>query len=162
MYNKISYLGGSIFSNCMSLTDMYVIGNEENLVSAIVVGDSVNVHFIPLVTITLNGKSLNLGQNPVIFNSRTLVPLSEIFEAFGASVEWDDETRTIMSAKDGTTIEIIIDSNEMKVGNSIKYLDVPARLVNGHVFIPLRAVSESFGYKVNWNADAWTATIENL
>ena len=52
------------------------------------------------VTVTLNGETVDCasyGQEATIIEGRTLVPLRAIFEALGASGEWNGETKTVSS-----------------------------------------------------------------
>ena len=74
-----------------------------------------------------------------------------IFEALDAEVVWDDITRTVRAAKGDTTIELPIGSNELKVNQEIKYLDVPAKIINNRTMVPARAVAEAFGCNVAWD-----------
>ena len=111
------------------------------------------------ITITIDGKDIKFDQPPIIVNDRTLVPMRAIFEALGAVVEWENETRTAVGTKDGITIRIQIDNNVMKKNNSDIVLDVPAQLVNDRTLVPIRAVSESFGCKVEWVNSTKTVVI---
>ena len=43
----------------------------------------------------IDGKATTLDQPPVLLDGRTLVPLRFIAEAYGAKVEWVDETQTV-------------------------------------------------------------------
>ena len=48
------------------------------------------------ITVTVNGNNVSFVEiTPFIENDHTLVPMREIFEALGADVQWDDETRTV-------------------------------------------------------------------
>mgnify|MGYP000927463070 CR=1 FL=1 len=106
------------------------------------------------ITVVLDGKILSFEQNPFIENGRTLVPMRAIFEALGASVSWDGETKTVTSQKENTTVKVTIDQAEMEVNGEKKVLDVPAKIVNDRTFVPLRAVSEAFGAKVDYVAES--------
>lgn len=46
-------------------------------------------------TMDVDGRKVTLDQEPIIKNSRTLVPLRAITESLGANVEWDEPTKTI-------------------------------------------------------------------
>ena len=46
-------------------------------------------------TMDVDGRKVTLDQEPIIKNSRTLVPLRAITESLGAKVEWDEPTKTI-------------------------------------------------------------------
>ena len=42
------------------------------------------------ISVNFDGTFLKYDQNPIIVNSRTMVPLRTVFEAYGAEVSWDD------------------------------------------------------------------------
>lgn len=105
------------------------------------------------VDVSVNDKFLYFDQEPVIESGRTLVPLRVIFEALGATVEWDQETQTVTATKDGKTIVLQIGSNVMYVNGEEVYLDVPAKLNSDRTYVPVRAISEAFDCEVEWNQD---------
>ena len=113
----------------------------------------------PAVTVTLNGTKLEFDQNPVIVDGRTLVPLRKIFEALGASVDWNDSTRTVTSSLGGTTISLTIGSDTMKKNSSSVKLDVPAQIIGDRTMVPVRAVAEAFGVNVGWDDGTKTVII---
>jgi hypothetical protein len=95
----------------------------------------------------------------VIINSTTLVPMRDIFESLGATVQWDGSTKTITGIKGDTKITLQIGSISAKINGSIKGLSVSPRIINSKTMIPLRFVSESLGAKVNWEGDQFKAII---
>lgn len=110
------------------------------------------------ISVTLNGVKIDFAdQEPTIVEGRTLVPLRAIFEALGASVEWDGATSTVTSQKDSTTISLTIGSNVLYRNGEAKTLDVPAQIMNGRTMVPARAVAEAYGVKVDW--DGYTQTV---
>ena len=117
------------------------------------------------VTVTLNGETVDCasyGQEATIVEGRTLVPLRAIFEALGASVEWNAETRTVDSKLGETEISLTIGENKLiKNGEEIA-LDVPAMIMNGRTLVPVRAVSESFGVNVEWDGEKRIVTLSEI
>ena len=112
------------------------------------------------ITVELNGEELEFDQPPIIVDNRTLVPLRVIFEALGATVDWEQETQTVYSELYGTTISLKIGDDVMyKNGSPIK-LDVPARVVNNRTLVPIRAIAEAYGASVDWDQDTKTVIIE--
>ena len=109
-----------------------------------------------IITITVDGNAVDCasyGQLPVIVEGRTLVPLRSVFEALGATVEWNNDTRSVTSVKGEVTITLAVDSKELVVNGTVKTLDVPAQIMNDRTMVPVRAVAEAFGAKVEWNND---------
>lgn len=116
-----------------------------------------------IITITVDGTYVNCaeyGQLPVIVEGRTLVPLRSVFEALGATVEWDNATRSVKSVKGEVTIVLAVDSKEMIVNGEVKVLDVPAQIMNERTMVPVRAVAEAFGAIVEWNNETRTVVIK--
>ena len=103
------------------------------------------------VGVYVSGNKINFDQAPIIHNDRTMVPLRAIFEALGAEVEWDAPTRTVVSKKGNTTVSMTIDSDTLYKNGLPIYLDVPAMLVGDRTLVPVRAVSEALGAKVDWD-----------
>ncbi|MCL1810139.1 MAG: stalk domain-containing protein, partial [Clostridiales bacterium] len=111
------------------------------------------------VKVVVNGKALTFDQPPIIENSRTLVPLRAIFEALGATVDWNQSKQTVTAVKGGVTVSLTIGSNVMVRNGKNIALDVPAQLVGNRTLVPARAVAESFGAKVGWDPATKTVTI---
>ena len=112
-----------------------------------------------VITVRVNGSPIGFDQPPIAENGRTLVPLRAIFEALGASVEWDGTTQTVTSRKDSTIITLQLGSSEMYVNGKIVRLDVPAKAINGRTLVPVRAISEAFGCTVTWDGNTQTVYI---
>jgi N-acetylmuramoyl-L-alanine amidase len=109
--------------------------------------------------VILNGQEMQFETPPIIDNGRTLVPLRAIFEAMGATVDWDDGTRTVTAVKGGTTVVLQVYSTAPTINGKVYSLDVVARIVNNRTLAPLRFVGEAFGGTVNWDANTRTITI---
>lgn len=112
------------------------------------------------VQVILNGNVLDFEVPPIIENGRTLVPLRAIFEALGASVSWDQTSRTVTARQGATTVLLPLDSTHALVNNNLTPLDVPAKIINGRTLAPLRFVGEAFGSHVVWNNATQTINID--
>ncbi len=91
---------------------------------------------------------------PMLVNDRTMVPLRAIFEAIGATVDYEEDTQRITAIKGDTTVILRVGDNVMYVDGKEVQLDSPAFVVNGRTLVPLRACAESFGLEVEWWEDA--------
>lgn len=95
-------------------------------------------------------------ENPVIENSRMLVPLRQIAEALGYSVIWEPNTQTIqLNGKnikgEDTSIQMNVGVSQAAVNSKSIPLDVSPKIINGHTMIPLRFISEAMGYFVKYH-----------
>ncbi len=113
------------------------------------------------IKVYLDGQLLSFDVAPQIDNGRTLVPLRGIFEAMGATVEWDDAARNVTARRDGVVIVLPIGSTRPTVNGSAWPLDVPAKIVQGRTLAPLRFVGEGFGGQVSWDDATRTVTIKS-
>lgn len=102
------------------------------------------------IKVYLNGDLLYFDQPPVVEDGRTLVPVRTLAEAIGSFVEWDEESQTAIIQRGLDTAVFKIGENKAYARN-IRNLDVPAKVINGRTLIPLRAVSEIFNARVEWD-----------
>ncbi len=117
------------------------------------------------IAININGKFLETDQPPVIENGRTLVPLRAIGEALGCEVSWENESKTAIFTQGDVKAEITVGKSSILVGDGVYDeelpIDTPASIINSRTMIPLRVLSECFGYSVDWNAQTKTVTINS-
>lgn len=109
--------------------------------------------------VMLNGQQLSFDVPPTIESGRTLVPLRTIFEAMGATVNWNAASSTVTATKGSSTIILPVGSRAATVNGKNVSLDVPAKIVNSRTLVPLRFVSESLGAQVDWNNTERLVTI---
>ena len=64
------------------------------------------------VSLTIDGRPINLDVPPAIIEGRTLVPVRAIFEDLGAKVNWDDATKTVSAYSGYTTIKLKINDTD--------------------------------------------------
>ncbi|MDD9268681.1 stalk domain-containing protein [Paenibacillus sp. GCM10023248] len=111
------------------------------------------------VSVEIDGKEQSFEQAPAIVNGSTLTPLRAIFEAMGASVEYEASSRTVTAKKGSATVRLTLDQKTVYVNGSAVQLEEPARLINGYTLAPARFVGETFGGRVSWDGSSRTVTI---
>ena len=113
------------------------------------------------IKVLLNDEPIDFADvEPQIINSRTMVPLRAIFEALGATVEWDDKTKTVTAVRGDVTIKMTIGKDSFTRNDETVSLDSPATIVDSRTLVPVRAIAESFGATVGWIAESKTVTIK--
>ena len=114
---------------------------------------------------TVNGAAAEidpgLGTTPIIRDSRTLVPIRAVVEAFGGNVGWEADTRTAVLGMNGSTIRLTIDSTTAYLNGNASNLDVSPVIYNNRTMLPIRFVSESFGLDVEWHNSARTVIVSD-
>ena len=114
-----------------------------------------------VISVLVNNNKLIFDQEPILENDRTLVPLRKIFETLGAAVTWDERTQTVTAVKGSKKILLTINSPEMYVNESKITLDVPAQIRNSRTLVPVRAISEALGCRVEWDGASKTVIIND-
>ena len=187
---NVNSIGKWAFFGCSSLTGIYFEGDVPDELGTYMISD-INENYMvfvdkayteqwieknifdpehtyvytkqDIIPLYINNKRINFDQQPIIKDGRTLVPVRAIFEAMGAVVGWDDQTRTVVSERNGIIIKITIDNTTMYKNDMPITIDVPAVIENSRTLVPVRAISEAFGAQVTWS-DAERAvyiTIDN-
>ena len=106
-------------------------------------------------------KELIYNADYIIRNDQLLVQAHSITPALpfvvpGKGIWWDDQKKEITFAdidKDGYMIDrlsIKPGENEIRDYNKIIKINSQAILLNGRVFLPLRAISEAYDNRVHW------------
>lgn len=112
------------------------------------------------ISVQLNGKTLTFDVNPVNISGRVLVPMRGIFEAFGASVEWDEANYQVKAKAGDREIVLPIGKEYASMNGETVTLDVPAQIVQGRTMVPVRFVAESLDAEVSWVQETSTVIIE--
>ena len=117
------------------------------------------------ITVLVNEEELVFDTKPMLLNDRTMVPMRAIFEKLGCSVEWIEDLQMIIATRNSLLIAMQIDqdkfySTDVADNTQNTYdLDVAPLIVNDRTLIPLRAVSEALGCKVDWVEETSTVVI---
>lgn len=112
------------------------------------------------IRVNINGQYISFDVSPTIVSGRTIVPVRGVFEALGAEVQWFKESRTVLVVKGSMMVLLKIDSRNAYVNEKVVELDVPARIIDGRTFVPLRFISENIGAKVLWDGGTRTVIID--
>lgn len=110
------------------------------------------------VTVTVDAKKVNFPDGkPLLEESRVLIPVRFVSEALGAKVDY--KNRTVLIKQSAKSISMKVNTSIVTSGDKRIFLDVPARLQKGRVYVPLRFVSEALGANVDWNSKKYLVTI---
>ena len=86
-----------------------------------------------------------------VVRGRTMVPLRQVGETFGASVQYNSRTQGVSLALDYQKVDMMVGSRRARVGDRDVELEVAAVVVNGVTYVPARFVSDAFGFEINWS-----------
>ncbi|NDI36532.1 stalk domain-containing protein [Chengkuizengella sediminis] len=110
--------------------------------------------------LTVDGISQELDQAPVVMEGRTMVPLRFIVDALGGQVTWDSVEKKVILIKEDQLIELWINDPDINLNGNKVTSDVPPSAINNRTMVPLRFVSEFFGWKVGWDSTTKKITME--
>ncbi|OLR65056.1 copper amine oxidase N-terminal domain-containing protein [Peptoniphilus porci] len=116
-----------------------------------------------IVTVRVNGEDITFEDAdalPKIINDRTMLAARTFYEKIGAKVDWNGKDKTVTVTKDNDKIILTVGANKALVNGKEVKLDSPATIINDKTYIPVRFVSEAFGYKVKYDANQGMPTVD--
>ncbi|HYG56692.1 MAG TPA: stalk domain-containing protein [Symbiobacteriaceae bacterium] len=111
------------------------------------------------VKVLLDDVEVQFDQQPFVESGRTLVPIRVLAELLGFEVAWDEPEQKITLTKGDTTIVLWVDSTKVLVNGKEGTIDVPAKVLGGRTFVPIRFIAETLGTHVGWDNDKQAAVV---
>ncbi|MBQ7265183.1 MAG: copper amine oxidase N-terminal domain-containing protein [Firmicutes bacterium] len=110
-------------------------------------------------TVEIDGKTVVFPDaQPKITEGRVLVPLRGVFENLGFTINWNQESKTAFLSGSGIRVQVSEEgifalSKASNLQVPIES-DVPPQIWEDRFYIPLRAVAQASGAKVDWDAES--------
>ena len=155
-FNFADFVKVSVKGNVDTVKDENVKINFPTSVKKLTMDEYMNLIMpkMNVVTVRVNGEDITFEDPealPKIMNNRTMLAARAFYEKIGAKVDWNGKARTVTVTKDKDKIVLTIGSNKALVNGKEVALDSAATIVNDKTYIPVRFVSEAFGYKVKYD-----------
>jgi len=117
-------------------------------------------------TAAVNGTSRTLDVPATIIENRTYVPLRFVAEQLGCDVDFRDSDKKITVINGESKIELWIGKNIASVNGKLVPIDstntkVVPLIQNGRTLVPIRFISESLGFYVDYNSSKKLVSISN-
>ncbi|NLY17958.1 MAG: DUF5050 domain-containing protein [Clostridiaceae bacterium] len=112
------------------------------------------------VNVYVNDSKIIFDTQPVYINNRTMVPIRGVFEAMGATVEWDNNRKIVTIEKD-IKIQVQLDNPKALVDGETVIMDVPPAGIDGRILVPVRFISEALDAEVEWVNSTKTVFIKS-
>jgi hypothetical protein len=106
-------------------SDIYGNEKEETFDSITNIMDRTVIMIIGKLIMVVDGKDIVVDPPPTIISGRTMVPVRAVAEAFGAEVDWDGETKTVIINLFGCIIKLPIGSTSAVVDGEETEVDPP-------------------------------------
>jgi len=122
------------------------------------------------IAIQLNGETLAFPSGVAPYFSpeanRTFVPFRDLFEAMGAKVSYDENTRVVTAVRGETVVTLEQNGTAMQVTENGETRtiesDVPVMNLDGRVLVPIRFASEALGANVGWDQANQTVLVLDI
>lgn len=119
--------------------------------------------------LNVNGQNVKFEYGtPFIDNGSSLVPLRDLLVALGVQnddehIIWNGDEQSVTIVKDDKTVKLSVGTTEIFLnGELYRTLEVPAKNVDGRVYLPARAVAEALGFFVDFDAESWTILVQDV
>lgn len=111
------------------------------------------------IDVTIDKEPIKSDVPPILYNSRTLVPVRFFMDYIDADIEWNGDKQIVTISTDDKDISIKINSPNIVVNDKEEELPdgVPAILVNSRTMVPLRFIAETLGFDIGWDSETYTA-----
>lgn len=123
-------------------------------------------HKVTEVPVIIDGQAIHSDIPTFIHRDYTFVSIRFIAEYYGAEVNWDQKTKTATVIQKDKEIKMTINSEDVYINNEKRILDeqmIPKFVTfsnnDSRTMVPLRFISEAFGYEVGWNSQIRTPFI---
>ena len=110
--------------------------------------DSYKGYNVP-VDIEVNGSFIKCVQKPIMVNSSTYIPLRAFGDAIGAVISWDEAEKAATMTKDNHTF-VFYSGQDLCIIDGVQCSYAAVNYKN-LLFVPVRAVSETLGFGVEWD-----------
>ena len=120
------------------------------------------------IVITIGATTMAVGTEtvtldaPAYINSDnyTMLPLRAVSEAFGATVGWDDASRTVTLMMGQRIVSMTIGSKTMYINGTPVAMNTAPEIVSERTFLPVRDLCNALGItKIDWNEASATVTL---
>lgn len=120
----------------------------------------INKDEVPIV-IKLNGENVHFpDQRPIARDNRTFVPVRTVAEILGCEVYWNQEQQRVDISRNGDLLILWIGQKNMWHNGQMLSLDVEPFAINGRTMLPVRAIAETLGLKVEYEGGETVNTVK--
>ncbi len=103
-------------------------------------------------TLSVNGNVIETEDNSYIIDNTAYAPIRFVLNAIGIyEMEWDDSERSVTFSHNDTMVKLYEGYDYAFINDTQVKLDNLVLINNDRTLVPVRFVSELFGFYVDWN-----------
>ena len=114
------------------------------------------------IKILLNNKSLETVIPSVIENDRLFVSARNVVEALGGKITWFPALKLMTININGRTTRLVIDDPSLEIDEKVIPLEMPARILDNRVMIPLEVIKIIAEVDIKWENQTKTLSINTI
>lgn len=110
--------------------------------------------------VLVDGQALAADAPVILSEGTTYLPLRAFCESLSdCTVTWNAAARTAVVKAPNLTISVAAGSRYLAANDRCLYLKDGARIVDGRLLVPVRALTQAFGAAIDWSAANRTVTV---
>ncbi len=114
------------------------------------------------IKILLDDKPLETVVPSIIENDRLFVSARNIVEALGGRITWFPALKLMTVNIDGRTARLVIDDPSLEIDEKVISLEMPARILDNRVMIPLEVIKIIAEVDIKWENQTKTLFINTI
>jgi len=114
------------------------------------------------IKILLDNKPLETVVLSVIENDRLFVSARNVVEALGGRITWFPALKLMTVNINGRTARLVIDDPTLEIDEKVIPLEIPARILNNRVMIPLEVIKFIAEVDIKWDNQTKTLSINTI
>ncbi|ADO54207.1 stalk domain-containing protein [Paenibacillus polymyxa] len=91
------------------------------------------------------------GAAPISYKGTTFLPVKNLVELLGGSLEYSKLAQRYQIQLDGKTVQLRADSKQATVDGQVRMLSIAPVNIRGTLLVPLRVLSEHLDVKMKWD-----------
>mgnify|MGYP000194437811 CR=1 FL=1 len=114
------------------------------------------------IKILLDNQSLETVVPSVIENDRLFVSARNVVEALGGRITWFPALKLMTVNINGRTARLVIDEPSLEIDEKVISLEIPARILDNRVMIPLEVLKIIAEVDIKWENQTKTLSINTI
>lgn len=101
----------------------------------------------------INDSNIEIGESLIVEEETTFIETRKLVELMDASVEWNEELRTVVLNTETTEIIMSIDKTEVSYNGLPLEIEQKPFIKDGISYLPLKFIAQTLGCEVEWDEE---------